>query len=91
MGEEPLQARAPVRGAAFGFLAGLEARVGIPALAAKLGMKIPVLPQRGQLIVTVRLAPILPYPINTREIRALQLEEVRCLEESSLRRPKPSP
>ena len=173
----------------------LAAGVGIPALAAKLGMEIPVLPQRGQLIVTERLAPILPYPISgirqtyegsfmlgssneevgfntsvtadvlktiaknavdafpalagvrmvrswaalrplapdhypiyhqsethpgayvvtshsgvtlasqhanhiarwitrrrrTRGIRALQLEEVRCLEESSLRRPKPSP
>ena len=42
----------------------LAAGVGIPALAAKLGMAIPVRPQRGQLIVTERLAPMLPYPIS---------------------------
>jgi glycine/D-amino acid oxidase-like deaminating enzyme len=42
----------------------LAAGVGIPALAAKLGMKIPVRPQRGQLIVTERLVPMLPYPIS---------------------------
>jgi glycine/D-amino acid oxidase-like deaminating enzyme len=42
----------------------LAAGVGIPALAAALGMKIPVRPQRGQLIVTERLAPMLPYPIS---------------------------
>jgi glycine/D-amino acid oxidase-like deaminating enzyme len=38
--------------------------LGIPALAAKIGMKVPVLPQRGQLIVTERLVPVLPYPIS---------------------------
>jgi glycine/D-amino acid oxidase-like deaminating enzyme len=42
----------------------LAAGVGIPVLAAKLGMTIPVRPQRGQLIVTERLAPMLPYPIS---------------------------
>lgn len=42
----------------------LAAGVGIPPLADKLGMKIPVRPQRGQLIVTERLASVLPYPIS---------------------------
>lgn len=42
----------------------LAAGVGIPPLAAKLGMKIPVRPQRGQLIVTERISPVLPYPIS---------------------------
>jgi glycine/D-amino acid oxidase-like deaminating enzyme len=42
----------------------LAAGVGIPALAHKLGMKVPVRPQRGQLIVTERLAPMLPYPMS---------------------------
>ena len=37
---------------------------GEQGLAATLGMKIPVRPQRGQLIVTERLAPMLPYPIS---------------------------
>jgi len=38
--------------------------VGIPQLAAKLGMTIPVRPQRGQLLVTERIGHILPYPIS---------------------------
>lgn len=42
----------------------LAAGLGIPALAAKIGLKVPVLPQRGQLIVTERLVPVLPYPIS---------------------------
>jgi glycine/D-amino acid oxidase-like deaminating enzyme len=42
----------------------LAAGVGIPALASKLGLRIPVRPQRGQLIVTERLVPMLPYPIS---------------------------
>ena len=42
----------------------LAAGVGIPALAEKLGLKIPVRPQRGQLIVTERLAPMLTYPMS---------------------------
>ncbi len=42
----------------------LAAGVGIPPLAAQLALKIPVRPQRGQLIVTERLAPMLPYPLS---------------------------
>lgn len=38
--------------------------VGIPQLAARLDMNIPVRPQRGQLLVTERLGRILPYPIS---------------------------
>ena len=42
----------------------LAAGVGIPALAAQLGIQIPVRPQRGQIIVTERLRPVLPLPIS---------------------------
>jgi glycine/D-amino acid oxidase-like deaminating enzyme len=42
----------------------LAAGVGIPALASQLGIEIPVRPQRGQIIVTERLRPVLPLPIS---------------------------
>ena len=42
----------------------LAAGVGIPRLAAMLDMHIPVAPERGQLLVTERLAPLLPYPFS---------------------------
>lgn len=40
----------------------LAAGVGIPALADKLGVTVPVRPERGQLIVTEPVKPVLPYP-----------------------------
>jgi glycine/D-amino acid oxidase-like deaminating enzyme len=42
----------------------LAAGVGIPQLAAMLDMHIPVVPERGQLLVTERIRPLLPYPIS---------------------------
>lgn len=42
----------------------LAAGVGIPRLAAQIGIEVPVRPQRGQIIVTERLQPILGYPIS---------------------------
>jgi glycine/D-amino acid oxidase-like deaminating enzyme len=38
---------------------------GIPALAAKVGLHCPTRPQRGQILVTERLAPILPMPMGS--------------------------
>ncbi len=42
----------------------LAAGLAIPGLAAMLDMKIPVEPERGQILVTERVQPCLPYPIN---------------------------
>jgi len=42
----------------------LAAGVGIPRLASMLDMQMPVRPQRGQILVTERLQPLLPLPIN---------------------------
>ena len=42
----------------------LAAGVGIPKLAEMLGIRIPVAPERGQLLVTERMRPLLPYPIS---------------------------
>ncbi len=42
----------------------LAAGVGIPRLAAMLGMHMPVRPQRGQILVTERLQPVLSLTIN---------------------------
>jgi len=42
----------------------ISAGVGTARLAALLGMQIPVRPQRGQLLVTERLRPVLPLPIS---------------------------
>jgi glycine/D-amino acid oxidase-like deaminating enzyme len=42
----------------------LAAGVGIPRLAAMLDMQMPVRPQRGQILVTERLQPVLSLPIN---------------------------
>jgi glycine/D-amino acid oxidase-like deaminating enzyme len=36
--------------------------LGIPALAAQLGLHAPVRPVRGQMLITERLAPMLPIP-----------------------------
>lgn len=38
---------------------------GIPALAQKVGLHCPTRPQRGQVLVTERLAPILPMPMGS--------------------------
>lgn len=38
---------------------------GAPALAAKTGLHCPTRPQRGQILVTERLAPILPLPMGS--------------------------
>lgn len=38
---------------------------GIPALAAKVGLKCPTRPQRGQILVTERVDPILPLPMGS--------------------------
>lgn len=40
----------------------LAAGVGIPSLAGKLGIRIQVRPQRGQVLVTERVRPVLDYP-----------------------------
>ncbi len=65
-----------IRSAAFGFeveAAGtifdadrlvLAAGLGTAALAARMGMHVPVRPQRGQILVTERVAPFFPYPAN---------------------------
>jgi glycine/D-amino acid oxidase-like deaminating enzyme len=42
----------------------LAAGLGIPALAGMLHLKIPVAPERGQILVTERVRPILPYPLS---------------------------
>ena len=42
----------------------LAAGLGIPPLADMLGMNIPVQPERGQILVTERLRPVLSYPLS---------------------------
>ena len=42
----------------------LAAGLGIPALAPFIGLNVPVKPQRGQNLITERLAPSLPLPIQ---------------------------
>ena len=42
----------------------LAAGVGIPQLADMLDIQIPVAPERGQLLVTERVRPLLSYPIS---------------------------
>ena len=42
----------------------LAAGNGIPRLTENLGLKVPVRPQRGQLMVTERVRPILPLPLS---------------------------
>jgi glycine/D-amino acid oxidase-like deaminating enzyme len=42
----------------------LAAGVQIPSLAAKLGLRVPVRPQRGQLLVSERVHPMLPLPVS---------------------------
>ena len=42
----------------------LAAGLGIPKLAAMLDMHIPVAPERGQILVTERMRPLLTYPIS---------------------------
>jgi glycine/D-amino acid oxidase-like deaminating enzyme len=42
----------------------LAAGLGVPPLAAMLDIKIPVRPERGQILVTERLHPVLPYPLS---------------------------
>jgi glycine/D-amino acid oxidase-like deaminating enzyme len=39
--------------------------LGLPPLAKQLGMHIPVAPQRGQIMVSERVKPILPYPMGS--------------------------
>ncbi|MDQ2138090.1 FAD-dependent oxidoreductase [Alcaligenaceae bacterium B3P038] len=48
------------RGAKVVIAAGL----GSPTLAAMVDLDVPLRPQRGQLLVTERLAPLLPYPAS---------------------------
>jgi glycine/D-amino acid oxidase-like deaminating enzyme len=43
----------------------LAAGLGIPPLAAMLDMKIPIQPERGQILVTERLRPVLSYPLSS--------------------------
>jgi glycine/D-amino acid oxidase-like deaminating enzyme len=40
------------------------AGLGLPPLAAQLGMNIPVKPQRGQILVSERVRPLLDYPMG---------------------------
>lgn len=42
----------------------LAAGNGIPRLAENMGLKVPVRPQRGQLLVTERVRPVLPLPLS---------------------------
>jgi len=42
----------------------IAAGIGTPALAAQVGLDVPVKPVRGQNIVTERLAPLLPLPAS---------------------------
>ncbi len=42
----------------------LAAGNGIPRLAEDMGLKVPVRPQRGQLLVTERVRPVLPLPLS---------------------------
>lgn len=42
----------------------LAAGLGTPKLASMVGLKIPIRPQRGQLLVTEKLPPLLPIPAN---------------------------
>lgn len=49
----------------------IAAGLGSKALAAQVGLDIPIRPQRGQILVTERLEPFLPLPtINIRQTRA---------------------
>lgn len=43
----------------------IAAGVGSKALAAQVGLKIPIRPQRGQILVTERLEPFLPFPMSS--------------------------
>jgi glycine/D-amino acid oxidase-like deaminating enzyme len=43
----------------------IAAGLGSKALAAQVGLNIPIRPQRGQLLVTERLAPLLPLPLHS--------------------------
>lgn len=43
----------------------LAAGHGIPRLAATLGLHVPTTPERGQIMVTERVRPILPLPLHT--------------------------
>ena len=43
----------------------IAAGLGTPALAAQLGVAVPLVPQRGQILVTERLAPVLGLPMQT--------------------------
>lgn len=42
----------------------LAAGLGSVRLASRMGVSIPVIPQKGQLLVTERLAPFLPFPMS---------------------------
>ena len=42
----------------------LAAGLGTAPLAVQLNLHIPVRPERGQILVTERVAPFLPYPVN---------------------------
>jgi glycine/D-amino acid oxidase-like deaminating enzyme len=64
----------PVAGGGFRIEAGAQtyggariviaAGLGSPALGAMVGLDVPLRPQRGQVLVTERLAPLLPYPAS---------------------------
>ena len=43
----------------------IAAGLGSKALATQVGLNIPIRPQRGQLLVTERLAPMLPLPLHS--------------------------
>ena len=63
---------APVPGGGFELTAGarrfgtdrlvLACGLGIPPLAAQVGLAIPLSPQRGQILVTARMPPVLDHP-----------------------------
>src|SRR5690606_6518876 len=42
----------------------IAAGLGSTALAAQVGLHVPLRPQRGQILVTERIAPLLPFPAS---------------------------
>ena len=42
----------------------IAAGIASPALARQLGMEVPIRAERGQVLVTQRIAPVLPYPCS---------------------------
>lgn len=73
-GNAPVRAIRPLDGGGFEIEAGgrrargarlvIAAGLGSAALGAQVGLEVPLRPQRGQILVTERLAPLLPLPAS---------------------------